>query len=187
MKSNRGAMELTMGTMVTIVLLVIVLILGGYFINKIFFSAETAIDEIDKAVKNEITKLFSEDKSKKIVVYPATRNIGIEKGQNHLGFGFSIRNVKAEEGKFSYEISAVETNCGMRLSDADALISLGKERTNIELSPGTIMADPIFVRFNIPETTPPCQIRFEVKMFEGSKSGPIYGNPVDVDLQVISK
>ncbi len=180
-------MEMTMGTMVTIVLLTIVLILGGYFISKIFASSTENIDSIDTAVKNEINKLFTEDSSKKVVIYPPTRKIKIQKGKENLGFGLSIRNVKEQEAKFSYEISAIETSCGMRLTEADDLISLGKERTNIQLAAGSMMADPVFVRFKIPETSPPCQIRYEIKIFDGSKSGPIYGTPVDVDLEILSE
>ncbi len=186
--NKKAAMELTMGTMVTIVLLTIVLILGGYFVSKVFISAETAIDGIDEAVKNEINQLFSKDSSKKIIVYPSTRSITIKKGNDkEPGFGFAIRNVNQEEGKFSYEISAIETSCSMRLSEAEDLISLGKERTNIQLPPGSIMDDPIFVRFKIPETAPPCQIRYSITMHEGSKSGPVYGAPIDVDLKILSK
>ena len=49
------------------------------------------------------------------------------------------------------------------------------------------MSEPIFVRFKIPETAPPCQIRYEIKIYEGSKSGPIYGTPVDIDLEILSE
>jgi len=187
-KSKKAAMELTMGTMVTIVLLTVVLILGGYFITKIFSSSTENIDSIDQAVKNEINKLFSSDTSKKIVIYPATRTIKIKKGEEGLGFGFSIRNINEEEEKFSYDISAVEASCSIRLSEADNLISLGKERTNMILSAGSIMDDPIFVRFRIPESTPPCQIRYQITLYEGrSKSGPVYGTPIDIDLHIESK
>jgi len=186
-QQKKGEMEMTMGTMVTIVLLTIVLILGSYFVSKIFTSATENIDSIDTAVKNEINKLFSEDNSKKIVVYPPTRKIKIQKGRDNLGFGFSIRNVKEEEAKFSYEINAVEASCNMRLSDAEDMIALGRERTGIQLSPGSMMSEPIFVRFKIPETAPPCQIRYEIKIYEGSKSGPIYGTPVDIDLEILSE
>ena len=176
-----------MGTMVTIVLLVIVLILGGYFISKVFTSSTENIDSIDQSIKNEINKLFVQDNDKKVVIYPATRKIVIEKGKDNLGFGLSIRNVNSEEGTFSYEITAEDSSCDMNLADAENLITLGRERTNIKLPAGTIMDDPIFVRFDIPDTTPPCQIRYSVNLYEGSKNGPLYGSPVDVDLEIKSE
>ncbi len=185
-KTKRAAMEMSMGTMVTIVLLTVALILGGYFISKIFTSSTENIDSIDTAVKNEINKLFSEDNTKRIVIYPPTRKIIIQKGEDSLGFGFSIRNVGGEEATFSYDINAVEASCGMRYSDADDLITLGKERTGIRLSPGTVMDNPFFVRFGISETTPPCDIRYQIEVYEGSKSGPIYES-ADIDLKITSE
>lgn len=178
-------MQMTMGTLVTIVLLTMVLILGGYFVNQIFSSATENIEGIDQAVKNEINKLFSEDDSRKIVVYPPTRSIKIKKGEDSLGFGFSIRNVKEEAGKFSYEISAVELSCStLRLSEAEDLIVLGRSRTNIQLPAGTIMDQPIFVRFNIPVDIPPCQIRYEIQLYH---QGTSYAPPIDVDLEIKSQ
>ena len=43
-KSKSGAMEMSVGTMVTIVLLMIVLVLGIFFIQKIFGAGTNAID-----------------------------------------------------------------------------------------------------------------------------------------------
>lgn len=187
MKNKKAAMEMTMGTMVTIVLLTMVLILGGYFISKVFSSGSNALDGISQSVENEINKLFTEDNSKKVVVYPTTRQVTIQKGSDNLGFGFSIRNVNNDEGTFSYEISAEEASCDMTLTKAEDLITLGKERTGIKLPAGSFMDDPIFVRFDIPETAPPCQIRYSITIYEGSASGALYGSPVDVDLIIESE
>ena len=178
-------MEMSVGTIVTIVLLMTVLILGLVLVRGIFFSAETSIDEIDKAVKGEINKLFSEDSSKKIVVYPSTRKIDIQKGSNDLGFGFSIRNVGTESAKISYTITAkqVADSCPMTLSDAEDLITLGR-KGDATIEAGNILDQPIFVRFAIPESAPPCQIRYSIEMEKGSQA---YGSSVDVDLEILSK
>ena len=182
--NKKAAMEMSVGTIVTIVLLMTVLILGLVLVRTIFKGAIENIDGIDQAVKAEINKLFSEDNSKKIVIYPPTRLITIQKGQDNLGFGFSIRNVDADSAKFSYSISAEETNCGMRLSEAEDLITLGKQRNNIVIPAGSIMENPIFVRFGIPEITPPCQIRYSILIEKGTQP---YGSSVDVDLIIKSK
>ena len=81
MENKKAAMELTMGTMVTIVLLVMVLILGGYFVNKIFFSATSSVDQIDAQVRDQINKLFAEDNTRKVVIFPSTRKIILSKGE----------------------------------------------------------------------------------------------------------
>lgn len=176
-------MEMSMGTVVTIVLIIAFMIVGIYFLNQIREGGARAIDGINQGVTNEINKLFSEDNTKTLIVYPATRKITIKKGDDSLGFGFSIRNINQQEGRFLYDVSTTETSCGMRLSDADNLISLGQRGSNIQLPPGTPMEDPIFVRFNIPTDTPPCQIRYSITMREGTA---LYGTPNFVDLEIES-
>ena len=102
---KRGAMEMSMGTLVTIVLLMTALILGLVMVRTIFFSATDNINQIDQAVKNEITKLFSEDNNKKVVIYPSGRQITIKKGNDiDLGFAFSIRNIDVTSGSFHYDV-----------------------------------------------------------------------------------
>jgi len=181
---KKAAMEMSVGTIVTIVLIVAFLIVGIYFLSEIRKGGEEAITGINQQIINQINGLFAEDSSKKIIVYPTTRRISIQKGKDDSGFGFSIRNTKEDEASFSYIISAEETSCDIPLSEADNLISLGKERTGILLPAGTIMDDPIFVRFDIPDSAPPCNIRYSITIQEG---GSIYGTPVDIDLEIQSE
>ena len=85
------------------------------------------VEGIDSAVRAEIDKVFARDPTKKIVIYPAVREIAIKKGEDKLGFIFSINNIN-ESGTFSYALSAQETTCGMQLSEADNLIALGGKK-----------------------------------------------------------
>lgn len=178
---KKAAMEMSVGTIVTIVLLMTVLILGLVLVRTIFKGSLENIRGIDQAVKNEINKLFSEDSSRKIVVYPSTRLVVIQKGEENLGFGFSIRNVGEDDSKFTYSISATEVSCGIRLSKATDLIAIGKSG-QVTLSAGSFMDDPVFVRFGIPEDTPPCNIRYQIEVQKGTG---IYGSSVDVDLKIV--
>ncbi|MEM3091480.1 MAG: hypothetical protein QXU39_02390, partial [Candidatus Pacearchaeota archaeon] len=57
LRQKHAAMEMSVGTMVTIVLLMIVLVLGIFFIQKIFSAGTNAIETIDNQVQNEIQKL----------------------------------------------------------------------------------------------------------------------------------
>ena len=74
--SKRAAMVMSVGTMVTIVLLMTVLILGLVFVRQIFSSAKGAIDLTDQQLRNEIAKTFSEES--KISIYPGTRFLEIK-------------------------------------------------------------------------------------------------------------
>src|SRR4030043_229609 len=163
MKNKKAAMELTMGTMVTIVLLVMVLILGGYFVNKIFFSATSSVDQIDAQVRDQINKLFAEDNTRKIVIFPSTRKISLSKGQQGSGFAFSIRDTGTEADTFTYTIQSTETSCSNSLSNsqADSFIAIGKTGT-IQISAGSLMDDPKLVTFDIPENAPPCSVSYSI-------------------------
>ncbi len=182
-RSKRAAMEMSVGTIVTIVLLMTVLILGLVLVRTIFSSSVENIEGIDQAVKSEINKLFSEDSSRKVVVYPPTRKITVKKGDDTLGFGFSIRNTGEQEESFSYEISAIEASCGLDLTTAEGYITLGKTRTDLRLPAGSFMENPIFVRYGVPDEAPPCQIRYAIEV---SNSAGIYGVPLDVDVEIKS-
>ncbi|GBE19908.1 hypothetical protein BMS3Abin17_00639 [archaeon BMS3Abin17] len=184
MRDKKAAMEMSVGTIVTIVLLMTVLILGLVLVRTIFSGAVDNIDSIDESIKGEIQKLFAEDTSKKIIIYPSSRIVKIKKGSGNSGFAISIRNVDDEQDSFGYSIKAEEADCNLRLSEADDFIALGRERSGIEIAAGSIMEDPIFVRFDIPDTAPPCGIRYSIEV---DKHGNLYGSSIDVDLFIESE
>jgi hypothetical protein len=183
-KNKKAAMEMTIGTMVTIVLLVAVLVMILFFITRITESGTNAIDGVDAAIRTKIDKLFSSDSDKKIVIYPEPPTpIRIKKGNDDLGFGFVIRNT-GEAASFSYTVTADEIGgeCSIRLPKADKLIALGSQGT-IPITAGSIMENAIFVRFNIPDTAPPCQIRY---LIDVEKEGQSYVSAF-VDLIIIGE
>ncbi len=171
MKNKKAAMEMSVGTIVTIVLLMSVLVLGVVLVQKIFKSATSSIDDIDQSVKNEISKLFSQDESKRIVIYPSSRKISIKKGEQGQGFAFSIRNVGKEADSFTYEIAAEETGCKeLNVEEADNFIELGRSG-EIKIPAGQIMENPKLVTFNIPGDAPPCPVSYLINV---EKGGEIY-------------
>ncbi len=188
MVNKKAAMEMSVGTIVTIVLLMTVLILGLVLVRTIFSSSTENIDAIDEAVKSEITKLFSEDNTKKVVMYPADRTISVKKGE-FGGFAFSIRNTIMEagienRGIFSYVVSAseVSSNCQVDLAYAESLIDLGKTNNDDIIIPsGDILIEPIHVNYFIPESTPLCHIRYNLNI---QKDGQAYLPTITVDLEI---
>lgn len=185
---KKAQMQMSIGTIVTIVLLMTVLILGLVLVRTIFGGAIENIKSIDQAVKNEINELFSEDDSRKLVVYPSTRLITIKKGnKNYLGFAFSIRNVEITEGKFTYNVFVNDPNirqkCNINAQEAESWIKAGKSGS-VNIPPGNVMSDPEFVRYLIPDNAPPCLIRFGINI---EKNNQQYGNTINIDLKIESK
>jgi len=179
---------MSVGTIVTIVLLMTVLILGLALVRTIFKGSIENVNNIDQAVKNQINKLFAEDDSRKIVVYPSTRKITIKKGnKDYLGFAFSIRNIETTEGKFTYNVFVNDLNirkkCNINVQEAEDWIKAGKSGS-INIPPGDLMIDPEFVRFLIPDDAPPCLIRYGINVKRDNQQ---YGNTVSIDLKIESK
>lgn len=178
---KKAQMEMSVGTIVTIVLLMSVLVLGIFLVQRIFKTGTSAIDQIDTKIQSEIDQLFSaEDKS--VVIYPKEREITIKKG-NSGGFGFSIMNEETTEGSFSYLVSVGEiaSDCQLSEEQAERLIVLGKSGDEIVLPSGSKLEDAIFVKFAIPKTAPLCQIRYQIDV---KNNGEQYSPSISVDLKI---
>lgn len=156
-----GAMEMSVGTLVTIVLLMLVMVMGIYLIMQIGKSAKGAIDLTDQQLKDQINKLFSNDESKKLVIYPDTETIEIKKGAEDA-FGFAIRNIEPTAGVFAYstKVQEIASDCTMTEDQADKLIILGKSGSDINILSGSKMDSAKRVTFSIPESASLCSIDY---------------------------
>jgi len=187
-KNRKAQMQMSVGTIVTIVLLMTVLILGLVLVRTIFSGAIENVKSIDQSIKTEINKLFAEDDNRKIIVYPPSRIIKIKKGnEDYLGFALSIRNIETTEGKFTYNVFVndpnIRKNCEINAQEAENWIKLGKSGS-VNIPAGDVMSEPEFVRFLLPDDAPPCAIRYGIDV---KKDNQQYGNTISIDLEVKSR
>jgi len=163
MKNKKAAMEMSVGTIVTIVLLMAVLIMGIFLIQKIFSSAKGAIDLTDQQLKNEINKLFGEDKE--LVIYPSTRRVEI-KQEDEDGVGIGIKNLlqsAAGTKTFSYEVVVSDaSNCVETKEEVEKWFTTGKTEDNIPIAVGKSAVQKVL--FRIPSGTSLCTARFRVNV-----------------------
>jgi len=163
---KKAAMELSIGTIVIIVLAMSMLILGLVLVRTIFTGAKYNIDTINDKVRDEINKLFVENK--KIVVYLANQKADIKQGQD-WGVAFGIKNLKTgtpEASTFSYNVEVsnpneVKGNCGISESEAMSWIKAGKSGS-IKIGPGETYIS--IIRFQIPEASPLCIVRYNINV-----------------------
>lgn len=182
--SKHAAMEMTVGTMVTIVLLVVVLVLGLVLVRTVFRSGTDAINQIDSSVQDEIKKLFAEE-GKSLVVYPSSRQINLNKGDDPSGFAFSVENKNLENRLFTYNVEADPNfdfnKCGSSFTAATAnswmIISSG----SFDLRGGARTEIPELILFNIPETAPTCTIPYKLDVESGGD--PYSGTKVFVTIK----
>ena len=167
MKTKKAAMEMSVGTIVTIVLLMSVLILGIFLVQKIFSSSADAIDSIDNEVQNQITQLFSEE-GKKIAVYPTSRKVTVKKKDDLKGFAFSVKNLDVESAEFTYNVYAKDVSkCGSTFTEERADNYLINYQGSFELGPGDEMVEQEIVVFDLDELAPPCTIVYYLEVHQG--------------------
>ena len=75
--SKKGAIELSMSTIVILVLAMSMLVVGLILVQKIFFVAGSAIGEIDKGVRTSLSETFSKS-DVKLAIHPSARTIEIK-------------------------------------------------------------------------------------------------------------
>jgi len=167
--SKRAAMEMSVGTMVTIVLLMIVLVLGIFFIQRIFGTATNAIDTIDNQIQSELQKLFVNEGAK-IAFYPTSHDVIIKRGDTPKGFAFQIRNNDVEDATFSYTTTATDASkCGSTFDEEDANDMLLAGSDTFAVGKGDISGG-VLVRFIVPESAPPCTIAYRLEVTKDSSA-----------------
>ena len=163
-------MEMSVGTMVTIVLLMVVLVLGIFLVQRIFRSGTNAIDSIDNEVQSQIQKLFAEE-GRNVAIYPTSREIILKKGDTPKGFAFSVKNTDVEEAEFTYVTSAMDVSkCGSGFTKEIANGYLLGGEGSFNLGGGNALDFPRLVRFTIPDTAPPCPIVYNLEIRKGGQS-----------------
>lgn len=172
-RGKRGAVELSIGTIVIVVLAMSMLIMGIILIKNIFSGSNDAVTNINKGVINEINNLFTKPDTR-LAIFPTTARITLTQGQKDGGFAFSVKNNDITEQKFTYSVEvdpdfSIQKQCGIRAAEANAWIVLGDG--SVTLPPGRPMNEPELIIFTVPESAPPCTIPFTMTV---KKDGSIY-------------
>lgn len=169
--AKKAAMEMSVGTIVTVVLLMAVLILGIFLVQRIFGSTTNAIDTIDNQVQSEINQLFSEG-TNHISVYPSSREINVKRGEVK-GFGFSVYNDNNDpSSSFTYTLDADNVaDCGSSVTKAMADSYVLGGDGSFTLGPSAYLQNARLVRFNFPESFPSCLIFYNLNI---ERNGEIY-------------
>jgi len=176
--SRRGAMELSVGTIVVFVLAMSVLVLGFFLVQRIFNVATGAVDLTDQQLRNEINKLFADES--RTTIYPGTKEVEIKQGESD-GIGIGIRNLQSTTDSFGYSLSANPgTNCPATFlgNDAMGLITVGASETGISIVSGDFASRKVL--FEPPIGTPLCTIRYVVEIT--STGGQTFSDYFDVRI-----
>jgi len=164
-------MEMTVGTIVTIVLLMSALVLGLILTRTIFRGSTESVESLNSGVQKEINNLFGEENKNLVISLGSQKTASVKQGTEHFGvpMGFSPNNPNAwgsnKNGCF-YNIEVVDkTNyCvgmegGWDTVEEDILTGTNKIPFD-EITPdGNGYA---LIKIDIPKDIPPCLQRFTV-------------------------
>jgi len=171
-KSKKAALELSIGTIVILVIAMSMLILGLILVRTIFTGAKYNVETMNKKVEGEINKLFVEDQ--KAVLYLPNREAEVTQG-DPFGVAFGIHNVGSTD-EFQWRVIAIEdpnlnTKCGFRNEDdaLDWITTGGQNFKGVNIPSGDKYTD--IIRFNIQKGTvsdvSQCIVRFQLEIFKG--------------------
>jgi len=169
-KTKKGAIELSISTIVIVVLAMSMLILGLVLIKDIFEGTKYNVKELNKQVEAEINKLFNEKGDKVVIYLPDKNTIEIAQGKS-FGVAFGVRNTAEGEtapGKFSYKVEAsdIQTGCKLTLAQANEYIILGA-KGSFDLSPGKSHSDSF--KIQPPESAPLCQVKYYLSVVKDNQ------------------
>ncbi len=163
--SKQGAFEMSMSTIIIIVLSVSFLILGLVLIRNISSVATKSINTIDDKLSSELQKIFT-DETKNLVIYSGTdRLVKVRAGTSNFGVliaSQSLANIRIDNAsQIQYKIELVEDSSSrscIRVLTKTRTMALFNDRFNVWLdsydADGPISRKIIYI--HIPSDTPIC-------------------------------
>jgi len=180
--NKRAAMELSISTIVVIVLAMSMLILGLVLVKNIFSGAQNVVDMNQDQLENQISKMYGEDQ--KLVIYPSSQMVEVTQGESS-GFGFGIKNLNngsSANVQFSYSIvisgDEVPKNCGVSKETIMDYMVTPKEEAGLSLASGELTAAKVIFQTDV--GAPLCMVRFRINTFAGEQ--PYASGFVDVEF-----
>lgn len=171
--SKEGAIELSMGTIVVLVLAMSMLILGLVLVRSIFRTATNSVNELDQKVRTEITNLFVDESSKVVVKLGSDRTARITAGNTNFGIGIGAKTLSGgpatKELKYKLTIDdSARENC-YKILGRNGVKKLFKQNLDTYAEFDGFEGDAAYaiVQVTIPEGTALCQQKVYVDVKDG--------------------
>lgn len=167
-KQKKGAFELSMTTVVIIVLAMVLLILGLTLIRRIMGTGFNVIDITDKKTMDAINKFLTVGEQEELQFYLPANTAEIPQGET---FGIAFRFSPEETAAYSYktevsEVSGLTCPKTITPAKAEAQIVLGKSGKLGTINSGDNKLG--LIKINMPKTYPlGCEIRYLVTVSGG--------------------
>jgi hypothetical protein len=137
LRNKKGAFEMSMSTVIIIVLAVIFLILGLVLLRNIFSVATGSISSIDEKLKTQLITLFADEDSSTVFIRPEDGVLKIRADTTDFGFIIGAKTKNGNDivnwGDVQYRlIFDKESSCYKKLGEA----TIKKWFTNSKIASG---------------------------------------------------
>jgi len=198
MSNRKAAIELSIGTIVIIVISMSMLILGLVLVRSIFTGATESVDTLNDRVKSEITSLFAREGSKVVVLLGSDRTATITAGDS-IGIGIGAKAPddlgalqRRDDLEFRLELESeadAPSNClalnGNAVYDWFDYTFVG-DKTNLVSFDEFDGRDALaIIRVDVPDTTQPCaqKVFVDVVNRAGGNSGAYAGSSFIIEVE----
>jgi hypothetical protein len=188
--NKKGAMELSMSTIVILVLAMTMLILGLVLVRSIFKGATSSVNDINEKVKGEISGLFVDESSKIIINLGADRIARVQADTDNFGVSFGAKTLDGSAvvpKRMKYKLSLDDTSNGNCIDELGRKTVEGFFQQNIgaNIEFDEFEGDTAFsiVSMNIPEATQLCSQKVFVDV---SDNGAVVGRSTFI-VQIVRK
>lgn len=181
---KKGALELSIGTIVIIVIAMSMLILGLVLVRTIFTGATGSIDDLNQGVKNEIAGLFADEGADVVVKLGEGQTARIKPDSGVFGVAIGARTPDGSNvgnrNRLQYELtldSPNGNNCasilGLRRAEDLFITPINTFNSFDQFDGSTVFA---IVEMNIPKGTAVCsqKVFIDVKDTQ-SGTGEVFG------------
>jgi len=125
-KNKKAALELSIGTIVIIVIAMTMLILGLVLVKNIFTGATANVKELDEKIKKEITQLFTEEEADIVVRLGSEQTARIKQGTDSFNIPIGARTLdgsNTDRNRLKYKLTLDDETAN------NCLKTLGKKQT----------------------------------------------------------
>jgi hypothetical protein len=168
---KKRGMELTISTLVVIILALLMLTMGIILTKAMFCKGIQGVDLISDLNQQEIQNLFTEQEDSNVAVKEKTNDIP---KITYYGVAFFIKNVdKSSNIPFKYTVDVLDLqDCDITEAQAREYIITTKSNT-VNIAQGETYSD--IIEMKIPDDAPLCSLKYEIKV---ENQGTLYDSAV---------
>jgi len=178
-KNKKGAIELSITTVIIIVLGMTLLVLGIVLIKNIFGGATESVDTLDEKVKSEIQSLFTDEGLEVAIKLGSDKIAKVKPGSGSFGIAIGSRTPDGSEAtrnRLVYKITLGDTtgNDCVALLTRQKVQSFFKTPIERENQFDTISGSNVYsiIRMDIPKGTKACMQKVYLDVYDNNAANP---------------